>query len=241
MDRHRTLELRRHTPLRIGSWGKQSVAFPQIEGANAWSPFFWQLVLPPDLAALSTPPGMSAEYRLGWQGLRWGREPTQSQRDLERWTGAVNAPTPGPRTHQYLYSAFQPPDSVHFIAVRRIWLVVAGGLAALAVGLAWLYTSAARSPAFWLALCIAALGLLFIYPEAVVVIVQAVVLGGAFTLLSMVTQWLLAGTQPQRLSPTAVPSSIASLTATQPWTAEAGGAGVSVASGPTYQASGSAP
>jgi hypothetical protein len=242
-DQLHTLELRRHTPLHIGVWGKQGVAFPQIVGADAWSPFFWQLVLPPELSAVYTPTGMSAEYQLGWQGLRWGREPTQSQHDLERWTAASSGPTPSPRTNQYLYSAFQPPESVEFVAVRRVWMVVAAGLAALAVGLAWLYTQIARSAAFWLALCIGAAGLLFIYPETVIVLVQAIVLGGAFTLISVVAQWLLSGARPRMTPPPTAASSVASLTATQPWIAEAGGADGSVASapsGPSIHASGSA-
>ncbi len=241
-DRLYTLELRRHTPLHISTWGQQSVAFPRIVGADPWSPFFWQLVLPPELSAVRTPTGMSAEYQLGWQGLRWGREPTQSQRDLERWTAASSGPTPSPRTNQYLYSAFQPPESAEFVAVRRVWMVVAAGLAALAVGLAWLYTQVARSAAFWLALCIGAAGLLFIYPETVIVMVQAIVLGGAFTLISVVTQWLLSGVRPRMAAPPTAASSVASLTATQPWIAEPGGADGSVAtaaSEPSIHASGS--
>jgi hypothetical protein len=241
-DRSHTLELRRHTPLSLGSWGKQAVAFPSIEGAAAWSPFFWQLILPPDLAALATPAGMSAEYRLGWQGMRWGREPTQSQRDLERWTGATAAPTPGPRTNQYLYSAFQPPENVEFVAVRRIWLAIAAAVVALGVGLAWLYTSLARSASFWLVLCIAAVAMLFVYPEAAVLMVQAIVLGGAFTLFSVVIQWLLGGARPRRSAPPTPASSIASLGATQSWIIESpGAADVSAPSGSSYQASGSAP
>jgi hypothetical protein len=241
-DQLHTLELRRHTPLHIGAWGQQSVAFPRIVGADAWSPFFWQLVLPPELSAVRTPTGMSAEYQLGWQGLRWGREPTQSQRDLERWTAASSGPTPSPRTNQYLYSAFQPPESVEFVAVRRVWMVVAAGLAALAVGLAWLYTRIARSAAFWLALCIGAAGLLFIYPETVIVMVQAIVLGAAFTLISVVTQWLLSGSRPRVAAPSTAASSVASLTATQPWIAEAPRADQSEASAtsePSIHASGS--
>jgi hypothetical protein len=235
-----TLELRRHTPLQLGSWGKQSVAFPRLEGASAWSPFFWQLILPPDLAALATPAGMSAEYRLGWHGIRWGREPTQSQRDLERWTTATAAPTPGPRTNQYLYSAFVPPTGVEFVAVRRIWLVVAGGLVVLAVGLAWLYTPLARTAAFWLTLCVAAACLLFVFPEAVILLVQAVILGGAFTVLAAVTQWLIARPSPRRTAPPAPASSVASLAATQPWTTEPPTAAAASSSGTTYQPTGSA-
>ena len=124
-----TLELRRHTRLRLNSWGKQRVAFPRIAGADAWSPFFWQLILPPDLAALATPAGMSAEYRLGWQGIRWGREPTQSQRDLERWTGATAAPrrARGPTNTCIAPSSRLRPSSSSPYAVfgslsRRGWL-----------------------------------------------------------------------------------------------------------------------
>jgi hypothetical protein len=240
-ERSHTLELRRHTPLQLGAWGKQAVAFPRVEGADAWSPFFWQLVLPPDLAALATPSGMSAEYRLGWQGVRWGREPTQSQRDLERWTNATQAPAPGPRTNQYVYSAFEPPPSVEFVAIRRIWLVVAAGLTVFVIGLAWLYTSLARSAAFWLGLCVATAALLFVYPEAVILLVQAVILGGAFTVLSAVTQWLVGGARPRKELASTAPSSV-SLAATQPWVADAPvGGNAPSASDATYQATSATP
>jgi hypothetical protein len=240
-DQLHTLELRRHTPLHVGSWGKQKVAFPRIAGADSWSPFFWQLILPPDLSALATPEGMSAEYRLGWHGFRWGREPTQSQRDLERWTGATTAPTPGPRTNQYLFGAFEPPPTAEFVAVRRIWLVVAAGIGIFAVGLAWLHTSLARSAAFWLALCVGVGGLLLIYPEAVVLLVQAIILGGAVTVLAAVAQWVLAAPNPRRAAPAATSSSVGSLAATQPWVAEAAGsAPPSSPTGSTLQPSGSA-
>lgn len=235
-----TLELRRHTPLRIGTWGRQTVSFPRLEGADDWSPFFWQLILPPELSTIGSPEGMSAEYQLGWQGLRWGREPTQSQRDLERWTAAANAPPPSPRSNQYLYSAFHAPLQVEFLAVRRIWIVVAAGLGALAIGLASLYTGLVRSAGFWLAVCIAAGGVLFVYPEIAVLMVQAILLGGAFTLVSLVSQWLLAGARPARTVASPAASSIASLATTQPWIAEhRGGSDASATSGTAFQTSGS--
>lgn len=140
-----------------------------------------------------------------------------------------------------MYSAFHAPLQVEFLAVRRIWIVVAAGLGALVIGLASLYTGLVRSAGFWLALCVAAGGVLFVYPEIAVLMVQAIFLGGAFTIVSLVSQWLLAGTRAPRMSPAPAASSIASLAATQPWVAEprAGGSDVSAASGSTYQTSGS--
>ncbi|MCC6493533.1 MAG: hypothetical protein IT424_10985 [Pirellulales bacterium] len=217
-----TLELRRQSPQQVGSWGRLRTALPRVEGSDGGRPFFWQLIVPRELTAIGEPEGMSAEYLLGWQGMHWGRQPTQSQGDLERWTGAQQAPSPPGSMNQYLYSGFEPPSDVRVLLVRRLWVVIAAGLGALAVGLLWLHTNVGRAPAFWAAICVAAAGLLLSYPEAAVLLIQAAAVGVVFTIVSALTQWLLADA---RQAPAAPPpaSSVASLAATQPWSADGGG------------------
>jgi hypothetical protein len=236
-----TLELRRHAPQRRGPWGDVSASFPHIEGGSGGTPFFWQLLLPREMTALSAPEGMNAEYELSWQGLVWGRQPTQSQRDLEQWTAATSAPSPPDSTNAYLYSAFDVPRAAEVATVRRVWIVIGASLAALAVGLAWLYSRVARTPGFWLAACISAAALLLVYPEAAVVLVQAIALGVVFTLASAATRWLLADARPRLAPPAPAASSIASLAATQAWVTEGAAPAMSGASASGLHASGSAP
>lgn len=215
-----TLELRRHAPQQLAATTAIAANFPKMEGAQGSSPFYWQLVVPREMAVIATPLGLNGEYRLGWRDWSWGRQPTQTQADLEAWTNASTAQKLPASTNEYLYSAFDAPAEAGVRLVRRAWLIIAAGAGALAVGLVALYTNLGRTAGFWLAAIIAAVGTLVAYPEASVLLVQAIFLGGAFTIVSLATKWLLTDVRIRRSSQAAPPSSIASLTATQPWLAD---------------------
>ena len=243
-NRHwHTLELRRHAPIQIGSWDSLRATFPRLASASAGSPAVWQLVLPREIAAQAAPAGMSADYRLGWSGYSWGRQPMQTQADLERWTLATEAPAPSAAMSQYVFTAFQLPPSVEIAVIRRVWIVVAGALAAMTLGLAWLHTPVAKSAAFWLAVCVGTAATLFVLPEAALLIGQAVLIGGVLTLLSWAVKWILASPPRPRPAPSTPVSSIASHTATtQPWINESpGSSAVATSSAPSYRTSGSSP
>jgi hypothetical protein len=216
----RTLELRRQAPQQLVAAAGIGVDFPKLEHAQGSGPFYWQLIVPRDMAVITTPEGMNGEYRLGWREWSWGRQPTQSQADLEKWTSASAAPELPASANEYLYSAFDAPTQASIRMVRRAWLIIAAGAGALAVGLVALYTNLGRTAGFWLAAIIAAAAALAAYPEAAVLLVQAIFLGGAFTIASLVTRWLLADVRVRRSSQPTPASSIANLTATQPWLAE---------------------
>lgn len=215
-----TLELRRHAPQQLTRFSGVDAAFPQLEQTAGTSPFYWQLIVPRDTSVITTPEGMNGEYRLGWRDWNWGRQPTQTQADLETWAAAFKAPELPASTNQYLYSAFDAPAGASVKVVRRAWLIIAAGVGALAIGLVALYTNLGRTAGFWLAAIIAVAATLAAYPEAAVLLVQAIFLGGAFTIVSLATRWLLADVRIRRSSQPAPASSIASLTATQPWLAD---------------------
>ncbi len=237
-----TLELRRHAPQRIAATTGLSASFPLMENVQGTRPFFWQLIVPRDMAVVSTPSGMNGEYKLGWREWSWGRQPTQGQDQLEEWTSATSAPELPASTNEYLYSAFDSPESANVQLVRRAWLIIAAGAGALAVGLVALYTNLGRTAGFWLAAIIAAVASLAAYPEAAVMLVQAIFLGGTFTIVSLLTRWLLADVRIRRSAPPAPPSSVASLTATQPWLGERPDDSiVATTSGSTRQVSGTSP
>jgi hypothetical protein len=236
--RTHTLELRLQSPQRLRSYSAIAASFPQLVGGRQASPLLWQLVVPSNFSALTTPLGFSPEYEIGWRGWRWGRHPTQSQADLEQWVGATRSLGPPPAAHQYLYSAFQAPPDAEVAVLRHIWVIVAAGLAALAVGLAWMYTRLGRSTAFWLSLSAALAVLLFAYPETVVVVVQAIFLGGVFTLVSAVTRWLMSSEASSHVMAPA--SSVAHLAATEAWVSDGAESDEAVASAPSFHTSGSA-
>ncbi|BBO31285.1 hypothetical protein PLANPX_0897 [Lacipirellula parvula] len=237
-----TLELRRHAPQRIAATTGLSASFPMMENVQGTRPFFWQLIVPRDMSVVTTPAGMNGEYKLGWREWSWGRQPTQGQDQLEEWTNATSAPELPASTNEYLYSAFDSPAAADVQLVRRAWLIIAAGAGALAVGLVALYTNLGRTAGFWLAAMIAAVASLAAYPEAAVMLVQAIFLGGAFTIVSLLTRWLLADVRIRRSAPPAPPSSVASLTATQPWLGERPDDSiVATTSGSTRQVSGTSP
>ena len=215
-----TLELRRQTQQRLAVAAGLGAEFPMLEDVHGSCPVYWQLIVPRDMAVVTTPEGMNGEYRLGWREWSWGRQPTQSQADLERWTAALAAPAIPASANEYLYSAFDAPARASVRLVRRAWLIIGAGAGALVIGLVALYTNLGRTAGFWLAAIIAAAGSLAAYPEAAVLLVQAIFLGGAFTIVSLATRWLLADVRIRRSSQPSPASSVASLTATQPWYAE---------------------
>lgn len=215
-----TLELRRQTQQRLAVAAGLGAEFPKLQYAQGSCPVYWQLIVPRDMAVVTTPEGMNGEYRLGWREWSWGRQPTQSQADLERWTAALAAPAIPASANEYLYSAFDAPARASVRLVRRAWLIIGAGAGALVIGLVALYTNLGRTAGFWLAAIIAAAGALAAYPEAAVLLVQAIFLGGAFTIVSLATRWLLADVRIRRSAQPSPASSIASLTATQPWHAD---------------------
>jgi hypothetical protein len=240
-----TVELRRRSAQGLESWQDVSASFPTISGSATTAPMVWQLIVPPQYVPLGAPAGFSEDYRIGWSGWRWGRQPTQVQEDLERWTAAAKAPAPAPSSNQYVYTAFTAPARARVEMVRAVWIVLAAGLTALIVGLVWLYTRIARTAAFWLTVCVAAGVLLALFPGAAVLMVQATLIGVVFTAVSALTKWLLADGQPAAVtmapSP-AAPSSAASVAVTQSWAADgSANSGRASTQAPSFHTSGSAP
>jgi hypothetical protein len=104
-----------------------------------------------------------------------------------------------------------------------------------------MYTRVGRSAPFWLALCAALAVLLLAYPETVVLVVQAIFLGGVFSLVSALTRWLLSSEGQSRIIAAAPPaSSVGSLAATQAWVSDSAESDGAVASAPSFHTSGSA-
>lgn len=238
-----TLELRVQRPERLAAWGEIDASFARLAGNRVQSPAYWQLVLPATEVALRTPRKLTAEYRIGWKDSRWGRQPTQSQEDLEHWTGAISAPGPAPSANVYLYSGFDLPERVTVAVARRVWVVAAVAAAALAIGLAWLHTTWGRSPTFWLAVGIVLAATMTAFPETALLMAQAVLFGGALTLLAFVTRRLVSQRREVTLAPAVPSSSIVSHTATtEQWVAEPRpNSSAAFASGSSYRPGGSSP
>ncbi|NOY30017.1 MAG: hypothetical protein GXP28_07500 [Planctomycetes bacterium] len=177
-----TLELRYQLEASLAGWRVLHASLPRLECRSNLGHVFWQLVLPRGWHVANGPSQLTAEYQIGWNHTRWGRQPTRDQTDLEDSTGATTAPKPPASSNQYLYSGFAIPDEVRVLVISHLWLMVTCILAAFGMGMLLIATSVAKHVSFWLLLALALAAGAFSYPEFTFLAVQAVFWGGVMTL-----------------------------------------------------------
>jgi hypothetical protein len=230
-----TLELRYrrliHDPL-VSRW---RLTPPQLAGGTSLGEHYWQIVLPGDRHVVR-PPQLIPASKWQWLGSFWGRRPTLSQGDLEKWAGATSGLAPSSGQSEYLYSGLGPAASIELITAPRWLIVLAASLAVLGLALVWLYVPVLRRG--WIAvagaLLLACLAVAF--PIPAVLLGQAAVLGVILAsialfigrLMSQPVQWLppaggstqrqttprVDGTaSPAALAPTTVPAASSSVSA----------------------------
>ena len=212
-----SLELRYQSPTALPSWGKLQSELPRLECRLASAPIYWQLILPRGWQVATSPAKLLPDYWLGWKNYRWGRQPTLSQADLEKITGAVSAMAPTPMSSQYVYRAFEMPAEIEIGVLRQVWLWLVGTLVAFALGSLILYTRLARSGLFWLALALALLAGIFSYPEITLLAVQVVLAGGLMTFAMSVLRRVFAKDAGATFSATQLPSQNSAVDATATW------------------------
>ncbi len=174
--RHRLEAMYRFAPAAAGP-GRVAIELPRL-GPDTWvQRIYWQLVLPAQEHVMLPPEGFTEEYRWGWTGFFWGREPLLNQAALEMWCGARHLTELPARTSQYLYSSLGSVNRCEIRSVRRPLVVLGASGAALIVGLLWIYVRAARHP-LCLATGAAALGwAIVVYPDLALLGAQAAALG----------------------------------------------------------------
>jgi len=211
-----TLEVRYQLPSALPTWGEITMSPPRLESNATHASVYWQLVLPRGWHAQQVPAALTPDYWLGWKNYRWGRQPTLTQADLETITDAVIAPAPPPLSTQYVYRAFEIPPQFSVIVIRQVWLFLLGTLATFAVGMLWLYTSVARTGAFWLVVACALLAANFRFPEITMLVIQALLAGGLMTYIAhLLRRTFSAGDDA---TPTPIrPSHESSISLTQSW------------------------
>ncbi|MEM9658027.1 MAG: hypothetical protein AAF961_06670, partial [Planctomycetota bacterium] len=219
-QRRSTIELRWQSDFPLSGWQRVGLAWPRIRSSGFPPRTFWMLVTPPDFLACDASPRLFPEYSVGWRNGRWGRQPTQDQRQLEDWAGVSTLPAPPDSAGQYVYSSFGPPSTSDVRIVRTMWAVSAASLVAFAVGIVCMKFAWGRGGSFWLAVSLALAAILALRPEIAIVGLQALVVGGLLTLLAAALKRALLG--PDGLLPPAEHSSGSTVdysAATQAWSA----------------------
>jgi hypothetical protein len=195
-----TLELRYRTPIRFALVTQHAITPPQVIGRTALSEACWHVVVPGDKHVIRSPAQMTAASQWQWLGGFWGRGPTRSQSDLEKWVGAASQLAPSTAQNQYLYTGLSPVATIALVTTPRWLIVLAASAAVLSLALAGLYLPALNWR--WLlgagACVIAALTVLF--PVPALLVSQAALLGVALAALAAASRRLLTQPTPWRVN-----------------------------------------
>jgi hypothetical protein len=171
--------------------GMVSVDPPRVTGANSADRIFWQLVIPGNEHLLGVPEHMTPEQEWSWNGWSWRRQPYMDQRDLERWIGASVQQMVPAQTNQYLFTTIGPLRIFTVQTVRRSSLVLVVSGLTLLVGLLLIYIPGTRHPALLFAAGVVLTASAASWPEVVLLVVQAALLGGGLVGLARLLQWVL--------------------------------------------------
>ncbi len=182
-----TLELRYR---RANQWAllvRRHLTPPQLDGMTALAEVYWQIVLPSDGHVIQAPPQLAAASQWQWLGNFWGRRPTRSQADLEKWSGASSQLAPSAAQNEYLYCGLSPLSSIEVVTAPRWLIVLTASGAVLALVLAWIYVPAVRRGWLVLVLACALAVMAAAFPTPALLLGQASVLG---IVLSALAVWI---------------------------------------------------
>ena len=184
----------------------KSFDFPRL-GNDVWiRRMYWQVVLPRGEHVVSLPDELTGEYRWGWSGYFWGRQPLLDQAQLESWIGVRTSVAAVPATaNRYLYGALGPVSRCELRTASRAGIVLGASGAALLVGLLLIYFPRARHPASLLTAPVLLASLGIMVPEPAILGAQAAALGLVLALMAgllshMVVRWRRAPAPAERVS-----------------------------------------
>ena len=150
-----------------------SLGMPQL-GEDAWiQRWYWQLLLPTGEHLLGTPRQVLSESVWQWSGGVFRREPTMQTAELENWVGAPISTTEIPAANLYLFSSFGQPETIQFRVANRSLIVLSASGLVLVAGFLLIYVPVTRHPASLLVLGVVLGSVGVIYPEPMLLGLQA--------------------------------------------------------------------
>jgi len=186
--------------------GRMSLELPHL-GRRAWvQRLYWQLALPPDEHVVADPADLTSEFRWGFNGLFWGRNPTLEQPSLETWAGGRRLAELPLGTSRYLFSSAGTVTRCELRTAGRATVVLASSAVVLVLGLMLIHLPRARHPASLFSLAVLLGAGAVAYPGPTLLAGQAAALG---VVLALGAAWLRAGVSgKRRLGAREAPSSI---------------------------------
>ncbi|MBN2022415.1 MAG: hypothetical protein JW809_06430 [Pirellulales bacterium] len=183
-QREHLLEVRCQRP---GGWtpqGRFLLDPPQL-GEQVWTRrAYWQVIVPPHVHLVGSPPGYVAECRWAWNGVFWGRQPLLDTPDLERWVGIEPSAADPKGANTYLLGTLGPMPAAVLRSANRSWIVLAASGAALVLGLVWIYVPVVRRGGVLWAAVVALAATTALWPAPTLLALQAASLGVALALVA---------------------------------------------------------
>jgi hypothetical protein len=167
------------------------VAIPSIIDADRAELVYWQIVMPRAEHLAWIPETLTSE--LVWQRdqLYWGRRGRLEQEALEGLVGASTRVPVSPDTNRYLFSSTGSVESVGFVKVSRLMLMMVSSGLALAVVLPFIYLPMLRQPAVFVVAGVILLAGSVTYPEPSVLLGQAGAIGLGLAMVACALQRLV--------------------------------------------------
>lgn len=191
------LEFAYEVPRIRHSWGRTPLDVPHFGPGAIVSRVYWEVVLLPDEHIVWTGPEVTSEYRWAWHGFYWGRVPTLSQGDLEKWAGLANGwlhvPT---QANRYLFGTLREIQAVNLWCLRRSWIVAVCSGCIVAAGLVCVYLRGLGRRIVAVSLLAAVVTLLLLRPEAALLAGEASALGLALLLLGLFLYRAMVAPEP---------------------------------------------
>jgi hypothetical protein len=190
------------------------VAIPSIPAADRADRVYWQVVIPRNEHLAWMPATLTSE--LVWQRDQWywGRRGRLEQTALEELVGASTQEAVPLDTNRYLFSSTGSVDSVVFVKVSRLTLLIVSSGLALVTVLPFIYLPSLRQPAVFFVVGVMLFGVAVTYPEHAAVLGQAGAIGLGLAIVAMTIRRLVGRTpiapMPRRNSVFIAPDSQAS-------------------------------
>ncbi len=165
-----------------------SVAVPEVENAEFFDRFFWQLVVPGVQHMGLGSVDMTPEWSWNWGGFWWQRQSRFRQADLERWVGATQQTDLPASVNSYVLSSISGEPQIRVWVISRFILWLPTGLLAVLLSATLVAVRRFRHPAFLLVLAGLIASAATVSPDLAMLIGQTALASLGLVALVLLTQ-----------------------------------------------------
>ncbi len=164
------------------------INIPEIEGAQFYDRFYWQLVVPAIQHMGLASSDLTPEWVWKWNGFWWSRQSGMRQPELERWVGATQQTDLPLSVNSYLLSSFGSGRSFQVWVLSRFMMWLPIGLVAILVSILLISFRALRHPALLLLTAGGLATAAMLAPDLAVLLGQTALMSLGLVSLVLITQ-----------------------------------------------------